>query len=80
MSLPEHAWDWTEETLNGAAAFVAARLSRDDVAPSSAVRQAVIPNLRRNVAPVRGAYTILSASKIFCHPDGNIFVCRPDAR
>jgi hypothetical protein len=80
MSLPEHAWDRTEETLNGAAAVVAARLSRDDVAPSSAVRQPVIPNLRRTAAPARGAYTILSASKIFCHPDGNIFVCRPDAR
>jgi hypothetical protein len=80
MSLPEHTRDLTQEASNGVATFVVGRLSRDDGGPSSAVRQAVIPNLRRTVAPGRGAYTILSASKIFCHPDGNIFVCRPDAR
>ena len=80
MSLPEHKWDLTQEALDGAATFVVSHLSRDDVAPSSAVGQAVIPNLRRTAAPGRGAYTTLSASKIFCHPDGNIFVCRPDAR
>jgi len=80
MSLPEHTWDLTQEASNGAATIVAARLSRDDVAPSSAVGQAVIPNVRRTAAPGRGAYSVLSASKIFCHPDGNIFVCRPDAR
>src|SRR5438309_6176638 len=56
MSLPEHTWDLTQEVLKAAATFAAGRLSRDDVAPSSAVGQPVIPNLRRTAAPGRGAY------------------------
>jgi hypothetical protein len=66
--------------IEARATFAAARLSRDDVAPSSAVRQPVIPNLRRATCSDRAAYSILSASKIFCHPAENIFVRGPDAR
>ena len=70
--------EWEMQSEQGT--FVAARLSRDDVAPSPAVRQPVIPNLRRAACGDAAAYTSLSASKNFCHPGGNIFVRRPDAR
>jgi hypothetical protein len=76
MQSSARKWSWTPKS----GTFAAARLSRDDVAPSSAVRQPVIPNLRRATCSDRAAYTILSTSKIFCHPAENIFVRGPDAR
>ena len=80
MSLSRRVWDRADESSERAASIVVARLSRDDLAPSSAVRHPVIPNLMRSAGDGRGEYAILSATRIFCHPDGNIFVRRVDAR